>query len=134
MAINTANNGDVSAAIVVTGGNVSIGSGSGTAINMANADTGCTSTSAINLTGGATTVTGNIIRTGGAGTENATITLGDGSGTTTGSLDMSGNSIGTATENITFVAESGNLSNLGELNGGDVDENHGRHIAAGWGQ
>lgn len=120
MGINTANDADVFADINVTGGNVAIGSGSGTAINMANANAGLTVDSNINLTGGTTTVTGNIIRTGGAGTENATITIGDGTGATTGVLDMSGNSIGTATETIGFVAESGTLRNLGELNGGGV--------------
>ena len=120
MAINSSNGGAVAADINVTGGDVTIGTGSGTAINMANAEATHTVTSTIDLTGGTTTVTGNIIRTGGAGTENATITIGDGTGTTTGVLDMSGNSIGTVTETIALVAESGTLRNLGELNGGGV--------------
>lgn len=115
MGVNTSSGtSSVTADINVSGGTVNIGMGSGTAINMANADTGRTVDSTIDLTGGTTTVTGNIIRTGGLGTENATVTL-DG-----GALNMSGNSIGTATEAISFVTASGTLSNLGELNGGGV--------------
>jgi autotransporter-associated beta strand protein len=102
----------VSGNLNITGGNVTIGTGSGTAINMANAGTGRTVTSNINLTGGTVTVTGNIIRTGGAGTENETLTL---NGST---LDMSGNSIGAGGTNINFAAQSGTLRNLGELNDG----------------
>jgi autotransporter-associated beta strand protein len=112
MAINTSAGGVVVADLNVTGGNVAIGNGGGTAINMANANSGRTVTSTIDLTGGAVTVTGNIARTGGAGTENATITLAG------SALNMSGFSIGTAGANIAFVAESGALSNLGQLNGG----------------
>ena len=111
-AINTSAGGAVTADLNISGGNVTIGTGTGAAINMANAGTGNTVTSTIDITGGSTTVLGNVVRTGGAGTENATLTL-DG-----GALDMSGNSIGTATEAITFVAASGTLSNLAELNGG----------------
>lgn len=73
MAINTAAGGAVEADLNITGGNVTIGTGSGTAINMANAGTSRTVTSDINLTGGTIEVTGNIVRTGGAGTENATV-------------------------------------------------------------
>jgi len=112
MAVNTSNGGVVSGTLNITGGNVTIGTGSGTAINMANAGTGRTVTSDINLTGGTVDVTGNIIRQGGAGTENATVTL---NGST---LDMSGNSIGTSSTNINFAAQSGTLRNLGELNDG----------------
>jgi autotransporter-associated beta strand protein len=114
MAENTSAGGVVTATIDISGGNVSIGTGSGDAINMANAGTGNTVTSAINLTGGTTTITGNVIRTGGLGTENATLTL-DG-----GVLNMSGNSIGTALAPVSFVAASGTLSNLGGLNGGTL--------------
>ncbi|MDP2322713.1 MAG: autotransporter-associated beta strand repeat-containing protein, partial [Gammaproteobacteria bacterium] len=114
MATNTSAGGTVIADLNITGGNVTIGSGSGTAINMANAGTGRTVTSNINLTGGAVSVTGNIIRQGGAGTENATVTL---NGAT---LNMSGNSIGTAANQITFLAQSGTLRNLSELNGGGL--------------
>lgn len=113
MGVNTSSGSSVvTADINITGGDVTIGTGSGTAINMANAGTGRTVNSTIDLTGGTTTVNGNIIRTGGAGTENATITL-DG-----GVLNMSGNSIGTGAAAIAFVAASGTLSHLNELNGG----------------
>ena len=112
MAVNTSAGGTVLADLNVTGGNVTFGTGSGIAINMANAGASRTVTSTIDLTGGTVDVTGNIVRTGGAGTENATVTL---AGST---LDMNGNSIGTSGSTISFVAQSGTLQNLGELNGG----------------
>ncbi|MGC3968029.1 MAG: PEP-CTERM sorting domain-containing protein [Pirellulales bacterium] len=96
----------------VTGGNVNIGTGTGTAINMANAASGRTATSTIDLSGGNVSVTGNIARTAGGGTESATITLFG------ANLNMNGKTIGTAANTITFVAESGVLQNLAELNGG----------------
>ncbi|WP_050028141.1 autotransporter-associated beta strand repeat-containing protein [Verrucomicrobium sp. BvORR034] len=100
------------ATINVSGGNVNFGTGSGTAINMANAGTGRTVTSLLNLTGGNVTVTGNIIRTGGAGTENATITL-DGA-----TLDMTNKAIGTASAAIAQLNfRSGVLKNLASING-----------------
>ncbi|MCP5557788.1 MAG: autotransporter-associated beta strand repeat-containing protein [Verrucomicrobiaceae bacterium] len=102
----------VTANINVTGGDVTIGTGSGTAINMANAITSRSADSFITMSGGNTTVTGSIIRTGGGGTENAVITL-DG-----GSFDMSGNQIGDAANPINLLPVSGTISNLGELNGG----------------
>lgn len=110
----TGSGSDAIATLNITGGTVTIGTGSGTAINMANAGTGRTVTSNIGLTGGTLTVTGNIIRTGGAGTENETLTL-NGS-----SLNMSGNSIGTSGASIVFAAQSGTLENLAEFNGGGV--------------
>ncbi|MCY2973152.1 MAG: autotransporter-associated beta strand repeat-containing protein [Planctomycetota bacterium] len=112
MAVNTSAGGTVLGDLNITGGNVNVGTGAGTAINMANAGTFRTVTSTIDLTGGITTVTGNIIRTGGAGTENATITVNG------GTLDMAGNSIGGAAAAISLVAQSGTLQNLGQLNGG----------------
>jgi autotransporter-associated beta strand protein len=102
------------ATLNVTGGMVTIGTGSGTAITMASANTGTTANGAINLTGGATTVTGSIVSTGGAGTTSAVVTLNG------GTLNMSGNSIGTGVQNIAFAAQSGALSGLAELNGGGV--------------
>jgi hypothetical protein len=114
MAVNTSAGGTVTASLNVTGGNVTIGTGSGTAINMANAGTGRTVTSNINLTGGTVDVTGNIVRTGGAGTENATVIL---NGST---LDMNGNSMGSSASPIVLAAQSGTLENLAELNGGGV--------------
>lgn len=112
MAVNTSAGGTVSADLNVTGGNVTVGTGSGTAINMANAGTGRSVTSTIDLTGGTVTVDGNIIRTGGAGTESAVITL-DGA-----TLDMGSHSVGTTVASIGFTASSGILRNLGQLNGG----------------
>ncbi|MDZ7618469.1 MAG: autotransporter-associated beta strand repeat-containing protein, partial [Patescibacteria group bacterium] len=112
MAVNTSAGGNVVANLNISGGNVTIGTGSGTAINMANAGSGRTVTSNINLTAGALTAVGNIIRTGGTGTENAAIML-DG-----GSLNMGGNSIGSSAAQIALNAQSGTLANLGELNGG----------------
>jgi len=105
---------DSFATLNISAGTVSIGDtlNTGTAINMANAATGRVGTANINLTGGTVDVTGDIIRTGGAGTENATVTL---NGAT---LDMNGNDIGTGAANVNFVAQSGTLENLGELNGG----------------
>lgn len=111
MAVNTSSGGAVSANFNVTGGQVTIGTGSGTAINMANAGSGRTVTSNMNLSGGTVSVTGNIIRTGGAGTENATVTL-DGA-----TLNMNGNSLG-GVKTIAFVAQQGTLENLSELNNG----------------
>lgn len=112
MAVNTSAGGSVVADLNITGGNVTIGTGSGTAINMANAGTGRTVTSTIDITGGTVSVTGDIVRTGGAGTENATVTL-DG-----GTLDLNGNDLGTSAAVVSLNAQSGTLQNLGELNGG----------------
>ncbi len=116
MAVNTSGGGTVSADFNVTGGTVAIGDGlnTGTAINMANAAASRTATSTIDLTGGSVSVTGDIVRTGGAGTENATVTL---NGST---LAMNGNSVGDATNTITFDAQSGTLTGLAELNGGGL--------------
>jgi autotransporter-associated beta strand protein len=112
MAVNTSAGGTVLADLNVTGGNVTLGTGSGTAVNMANAGSGRTVTSNVNLTGGTITVTGDIVRTGGLGTENATITL---NGST---LNLSGNDIGTGAATVNLVAQSGTLAGLAELNGG----------------
>lgn len=117
MALNTSSGaGSAVANFNVSGGTVTIGTGSGTAINMANAAASRIATSNITLTGGAVNVTGNVIRNGGAGAENATVTL---NGAT---LNMSGYSMGTSGQSINFAAQAGSLSNLGELNGGGVLE------------
>ncbi len=112
MAVNTSAGGTVLADLNITGGNVTLGTGSGTAVNMANAVSGRTATSNMVITGGTVEVTGNIVRTGGAGTENATVTVNG------GTLDLNGNSIGGGSAVITLAAHSGTLRNLGELNGG----------------
>jgi autotransporter-associated beta strand protein len=113
MAVNTSGGGTSTADIFVTGGNVTIGTGSGTAINMANAVAGRTSTSRIEITGGAVTVNGNIIRSNGGGTENTTLTLNG------GTLDMAGFTIGSGSANLsTLNFQSGTLMNVAEINGG----------------
>ena len=112
MAVNTSAGGTVTSSMIITGGTVNIGTGSGTAINMANAAASRTAVSTINLTGGTLSATGNIVRTGGAGTETATITVNG------GSLNMNGNSIGTAGAPITLQAQFGMLTNLAQFNGG----------------
>ena len=111
MAINTSAGGTVTSTINITGGAVSLGAGTGTAVNMANAGTGRTVTSAINMSGGTLSLAGNIVRTGGAGTENATVTL---SG---GILDMNGFAFGEATRTISLTAQAGTLRDVGTLNG-----------------
>jgi autotransporter-associated beta strand protein len=111
MAINTSAGGTVTSTINITGGAVSLGAGTGTAVNMANAGTGRTVTSAINMSGGTLSLAGNIVRTGGAGTENATVTL---SG---GILDMNGFAFGDATRTIALTAQAGTLRDAGTLNG-----------------
>jgi autotransporter-associated beta strand protein len=68
-----------------------------------------------NLTGGNVTFSGAINRgadAAGGGTATGTVNL---NGAT---LDMGGNNIGSATNQIVFNAQSGTLQNLGELNGG----------------
>ncbi|MBL9151784.1 MAG: autotransporter-associated beta strand repeat-containing protein, partial [Verrucomicrobiales bacterium] len=100
----------------ISGGNVTVGNNTtfGAAIRMANNTiaTGLTTTAELNLTGGVTTVLGNIIKGTSTGAGTATVTLAG------GSLDMSGNAIGSGTASVTLEAESGTLSNLGALNGG----------------
>ncbi|MFZ9400617.1 MAG: beta strand repeat-containing protein, partial [Opitutales bacterium] len=111
MSVNTSSGGAVSSTINITGGAVSFGAGTGTAVNMANAATGRTVTSAINLSGGSLSLAGNIVRTGGAGTENATVTLNG------GILDMNSFALGEASRTIAFAAQSGTLRDVGTLNG-----------------
>jgi fibronectin-binding autotransporter adhesin len=116
MAANTSTTAGAAAngTFTFSGGSFTSGTGGGTAINMANAVSGRTATSTINLTGGTSTMRGNVVRTGGAGTETATILL-DG-----GSLDLGGYQIGSNTAAITLTAQRGALSNLGQLNGGGL--------------
>lgn len=103
----------VTGTVNIAGGTVTIGATAGTAITMAAAVANTSATATINLTGGTTTINGNVLSTGGAGTSSATVSLGG-----TATLDMAGNSIGTSTQTVTFVAAAGTLRNLGELNGG----------------
>ncbi|MFZ9991695.1 MAG: autotransporter-associated beta strand repeat-containing protein [Opitutales bacterium] len=101
----------VTATLNVTGGSATIGTGSGTAVNMANAAAGRTATSSINVTGGTLEVRGDVVRTGGAGTESATLALNG------GVLDLNGFAVGDATKGITFDAQAGTLRDVGTLNG-----------------
>ena len=70
-----------------------------------------TVTATLNLTGGTTTLGGDIIRNATSPRTTSTVKI---SG---GSLNMGGHDIGTATEVITLTAESGTLSNLASING-----------------
>ncbi|MDF1824604.1 MAG: autotransporter-associated beta strand repeat-containing protein [Verrucomicrobiales bacterium] len=108
MAVSTSDTAgsEANATINVSGGTVSFG-----AIDMADAAAGRTANSEINITGGTVTMNGNITRSGGDGTENASVTLNG------GTLDMNGRSIGTNANNVTFNAQSGTLSNLNQVNG-----------------
>ncbi len=112
MAVNTSGGGAVTANLNVTGGTVTLGTGSGTAVNMANAVSGRTVDSTVHLLGGTVTLAGDVVRQGGAGTENATFIL-EGA-----SLDMGGFQLGSLAAGITFEARSGSLANLAELSGG----------------
>ena len=68
----------------------------------------------INITGGTTTVNGNIVRgnVSNNSTATATVTLNG------GTLNMTGKSVGSATNTVSLDAQQGTLQNLGELNGG----------------
>lgn len=123
----TYNGGDnlspiVTANLNISGGEVTIGvvGTVGTnAITMATAsassDLGVPQAVAnINLTGGTTTVNGNIVRGNVSGTSTATATVTLNGGT----LNMTGKSVGTATNTVNLDAQQGTLRNLGQLNGG----------------
>jgi autotransporter-associated beta strand protein len=72
---------------------------------------GGTVTASMNLSGGATTLGGDIIRNATSPRTASTVKI---SG---GTLDMGGNNLGTATELITLTAESGTLQNVATING-----------------
>ena len=99
----------------ISGGNVTINNSASlvAAIRLGtNTATGnATVTASMNLTGGTTTLSGDIIRNATSPRTTSTVKL---SG---GSLDMSGNKIGTATEPIAFTVESGTLQNIAIING-----------------
>ncbi|MEI9898645.1 MAG: autotransporter-associated beta strand repeat-containing protein [Chthoniobacter sp.] len=111
---------NMTATVNISGGTVSIGATSGTSISMGNfTATGGASGSTgsavatLNLTGGVTTLAGNIVKGGTSAAINATVNLNG------GTLDMSGKSIGaTGASAVNFIAQSGTLKNLGQLNGG----------------
>jgi fibronectin-binding autotransporter adhesin len=111
MAVNTSADGTSTGTFGISGGSVTIGTGSGTAINMANAAATRTAVSNLNVSGGTVSLLGNLVRTGGAGTETATISL---SG---GTLDLGGNAIGSGAAAIALNATAGTLRNVLSLNG-----------------
>jgi autotransporter-associated beta strand protein len=75
---------------------------------------GGTVTASMNLTGGTTTLGGHIVRDATSPRTTSNLLLNGASAI----LNMSGNNIGTATENITFDLRQGTLNNLGQFNGG----------------
>ena len=98
----------------ISGGSVTIHNGSGGfAVRLgSNVEAGGgTVTATMNLTGGTTTLTGDIVR--GATSPRTTSTLRISGGT----LDMGGNDIGSGTESVTLTAESGTLENVASING-----------------
>jgi autotransporter-associated beta strand protein len=108
----------MSATINISGGAVTIGATSGTAIKMAaytaTGGTGTGSATALlNLTGGTTTVNGNILRVTTAANTTATVKL---SGTNA-ILDMANHNIGDA-NTIALILEAGTLKNVAQINNG----------------
>jgi autotransporter-associated beta strand protein len=93
---------------------VTIGATDGVAIRMAGAATTYSEANAeINLTGAAVvSILGDLVKVGGAGATSAVVNL---NGAT---LDMRGNKIGDAINQVDLAARAGVLRNLGELNGG----------------
>ncbi|MCX6856018.1 MAG: autotransporter-associated beta strand repeat-containing protein, partial [Verrucomicrobia bacterium] len=75
---------------------------------------GGTVTAALNITGGTTTLAGNIIRNATSPRTTSTVLLNGSSAI----LNMGGFSIGSGSAVITLGAQAGTLQNLGELNGG----------------
>jgi hyaluronate lyase len=106
---NVANVGTTHATIHIGGGTANFGT-----INMAEstADPSATTNATLNLTGGVTTVTGNIVRIGGSGTTHAIVNLNG------GVLDMANGNIGDAANPVTLILASGTLQNVAQINGG----------------
>ena len=99
----------------ISGGNVTVhhSTSLGAAVRLGSnqAAGGGTVSASINLTGGTTTLGGDIIRNTTSPRTTSTVRI---SG---GTLNMGGHDIGTATEPITLAAESGTLSNIATING-----------------
>jgi autotransporter-associated beta strand protein len=99
----------------ISGGNVTIHNGTGDfAVRLGQssvANSGIV-TASMNLTGGTTTLAGDLIRGTATGTVNSTLKLAG------GTLDLAGNDIGaTGAGAITLTAESGTLKNVATING-----------------
>jgi autotransporter-associated beta strand protein len=112
---NGSTNGSTVGELNISGGTVTLHNSTslGAAVRLGtNTPTGNATVSAtMNLSGGMTTLGGDIIRNVTSPRSTSTVKL---SG---GSLNMSGNKIGTATEPVAFTVESGTLSNIGSVNG-----------------
>lgn len=110
----------MTATVNISGGTVSIGATSGNSITMGNytATGGIGSGAAVatvNLTGGVTTLAGNIVKGGTSAQINSTVILNG------GTLDMTGKNIGAAgAAAVNLDARQGTLRNLGQLNGGET--------------
>jgi len=102
----------VSGSVATTGSfNVAGGSVYVSAINGASAASNTAATANVNVSGGALTLGGNIVRTGGLGTSNFNLNL---SG---GTLDVGGFAIGSSTSAININWTGGTLKNVSGLNG-----------------
>lgn len=102
--------GTINATMNIGGGIASLGT-----VTMATSSGGAaTNTNAtLNLTGGTTTVNGDIIKGGGGlGTTTATVALKG------GALDMTAGNIGSLSNPVTLILESGSLQNVAQINGG----------------
>jgi autotransporter-associated beta strand protein len=96
--------------ISLTGGTLNVTGNLNMATTTANANN--QSNGAINITGGTLTVDGNIQYTNGVGLETNSITLNG------GTLDLTNGNVGAAGATITFNAQSGQLQNVAQINGG----------------
>lgn len=113
--VNMAKSGATLGAATTATINIGGGTASFAAINMAESTSSASlfSTNAVlNLTGGTTTVAGNISKIGGTGITSATVTI---SG---GTLDMTDGNIGDGTNTVTLTLQSGTLKNVAQINGG----------------
>jgi autotransporter-associated beta strand protein len=99
----------------ISGGNVTIHNGTGgfaVRIGTNTSAAGGTVTASMNISGGVTTLTGDIVKGTATGTVNSILKLAG------GTLDLGGNDIGaTGAGAITLTAESGTLKNVATING-----------------
>jgi autotransporter-associated beta strand protein len=100
----------------ISGGNVTLHNGNASfAVRLGQstaANSGIVNAS-MNLTGGTTTLTGDIVRGTANGTVNSTLSLNGANAT----LDMGGHDIGNGTSAITLTTEAGTLRNVASING-----------------
>ena len=100
----------------ISGGEVTINNGSGGfAVRLGTNSAGLgTVTASMNLTGGTTTLGGDIIKGAVSPRTTSTVKISGANAI----LDMGGFNIGSLANSITLTAESGTLKNVGEINGG----------------